>query len=100
MLSLLIVLNKVISDTPTCFFLNPSFQSAYIQISDGIHANDLRTLATLACFFAAGVTFFPAFLDGACKHIEKVEEHVYESWQTIRNIKSRINMVESEINLR
>jgi hypothetical protein len=40
MLSLLIVVNKVISDTPTCFFLNPSFQSAYIQINDCIHTQD------------------------------------------------------------
>jgi len=30
MLSLLIVVSSVISDTPTCFFLNPSFQSAFM----------------------------------------------------------------------
>lgn len=29
MLSFVIVVRRVMSDTPTCFFLNPSFQSAF-----------------------------------------------------------------------
>jgi hypothetical protein len=33
MLSLLMVVSRVISETPTCFFLNPSFQSALTKIS-------------------------------------------------------------------
>ena len=33
MLSLLIVVSKVMSETPMCFFLKPSFQSALTEIS-------------------------------------------------------------------
>jgi hypothetical protein len=63
------------SETPTCFFLNPSFQSAYIGASLlqqlCVESVDLCTFATLVLrpappAFFAGATFLPAFLDGAC----------------------------------
>lgn len=67
MLSLLIVVNRVISDTPTCFFLNPSFQSACTGRSYGGSRErpGLRhTLATLVAPAFAGVTaFLPAFFE-------------------------------------
>ena len=37
----------------------------------------MRTFATLAfapAFFAAGVTFFPAFLDGAWQYVNRVKQ--------------------------
>ena len=69
------------SDTPTCFFLNPSFQSAYnnrhrsrrvivtyVSEQSIPHARP-PTLATFCgpFFFFSGAEadFFPAFLDGA-----------------------------------
>lgn len=63
------------SDTPTCFFLKPSFQSAYpsrthLRYMEG-HNMTLRTFATLPApplagfFLGAAAAFFPAFLDGA-----------------------------------
>ena len=62
------------SDTPTCFFLKPSFQSAYIAQSsqhDGVPLGYIqrRTLATLFAppflGVAAAPPFLPAFLEGA-----------------------------------
>ena len=50
MLSLLIVVRSVISATPTCFFLKPSFQSACMGYQMGFNANScvLSTFATFA----------------------------------------------------
>jgi len=63
------------SDTPTCFFLNPSFQSAYNHqdsnvSSRSIHQRTLDLAFATFCgppffFSGAAADFFPAFLDGA-----------------------------------
>jgi hypothetical protein len=62
------VVSRVMSETPTCFFLNPSFQSAYVPTASYARTwaiEQLRTFATLEApaFLGAGVTFFPAFLE-------------------------------------
>ena len=74
MLSFVIVVKSVMSDTPTCFFLKPSFQSAckhsrVERAGNDTHGLRVRTLATLpaAALFlgVAAAPFLPAFLDGA-----------------------------------
>jgi hypothetical protein len=57
MLSLLIVVSKVISETPTCFFLKPSFQSAYPYTSSWFHRvqhNENANLCDFACSWFFG----------------------------------------------
>jgi hypothetical protein len=59
------------SVTPTCFFLNPSFQSAWgaHELADTRQVSMLTfatlDLEALLVFLGAGVTFLPAFLEGA-----------------------------------
>ena len=68
--SFVMVVSNVISDTPTCFFLKPSFQSAcapHSRTAEEPRTCPQHTFATLLFpppgFLAAGVAFLPAFLE-------------------------------------
>lgn len=90
MLSLLIVVSRVISETPTCFFLNPSFQSAYWKMNASKSGNFVNcTLATFPPpldFFAVEVTFVPAFFDFAWQGVRLWRFHYwpYAPWLLLR----------------